>query len=601
MVTKGVFPSQHLVNNWEMKMGKETFDLLPSITQTKVSWSSESAASHPDPSRSSTIISGPRIAMEALGLDLNQGMRMFVMAKGLDANLSPVWKNVAYMEGLTDGIELARIDSKGTRFATMPHTVSVSESSPDVAIVFRPDGLIDVTNTGDVAADAHLMVKTRFSSSAGHVTQGRYASGPVKYAGMVRTDRKDMVWGNDVLVGPSNSQTLTLAGGVATHSFPVRVLNMQAGQTVTIMVVGVEQPGRASMGALERLEATVVASDYLATLGRLTIGDEPWDFRRVSDRIYYDLGPLAEASGVYVDYAPRRQEGFEPGGIAMVDSNYVRPLDVDSRSALDVYRLTCASVGRVALGLAGRVGMSWALKPAYRMTYTTDQAVIVPNPDSTMIPSEYVPDAPVAKTADKVATKINVTWWQPGPEYDWQTNKQDVVEKNFILTNPTAIKQYGVIERKVETHQFTTRMDYTLQDIAPELLVKAQLMLDEQSTPEWYFSEDTRVIPRNLDKVQGLAEIIDNATRFGRVVRFVGPMPNGVDDSHRCIGGSFGYDGEDWRLELELEPAYYSGTDTAKFFQAKPKADLTFDVLRSSLNGDGTGPITYSEMRNTAL
>lgn len=597
MVTNGISPSQHFVNNWEVKMGRDTYNVLPAITQTKVSWSSESAASHPDPSRSMTIISGPRIAVEALGLDLNQGMRMFVVAKGLDANLSPVRKNVAYMEGLIDGIELARIDSKGTRFATMPHTVSVL--SPDVSIVSQPDGLIDVTNTGEAPVDAQLLVSVDTGSLAGRISQGQYAGGPVKYAGMVRTESRDIVWVNDVRVGPSNRQTLTLAGsggGAVMHSFPVSVRNLQAGQAVTIMVVGVEQPSRASTGSLERLEATVVASDYLATLGRLTIGDAPWDFRRVSERIYSDLTPLAEASGVRVDWYPNRYEGAEPGGVAMVNNNWVRPLDVDSRSALDVYRQTCASVGRVALGLDGRVGMSWALKPAYRLTYITDpvkQAFIVPSADSTMIPSKYVPDAPVAKTADRVATKVNVTWWKPGPEY--ATNKQDVVEQNFILTNPTAVKRYGVIERKVETHQFTTRMDYTLKDIAPELVVKAQLMLDEQSEPEWYFSEGTRVIPRDLDKVRGLAEVIDNATRFGRLVRFTGPMPDGVDDSHRCIGGSFGYDGKNWRLELELEPAYYSGSDTAKFHQAKPKTDLTFAVLRVS------SIIPYSEMRNTAL
>ena len=610
MVTKGIIPSQHLVNDWEVKMGRDTYNVLPSITQTRASWTSESAASHPDPSRSTTVLNGPRIAVEAMGLDLNQGVRLFVVADGLDANLSPLKKNVAYMEGLIDGIELARIDSKGaeaspspTRFATMPNSVNVSGSTPYVTVVSRPDGLYDVTNTGDAPVNAQLTAFVDPSLSAGRISQGQYAGGPVKYAGMVRTARWDSAWLNDVEVGPSNKQTVTLPGG-SWQSFPVRVRNLQAGQTVTIMVVGVEQPSKAPMGPLERLEVAVTASDYLATLGRLTVGDEPWDYRRVSERIYHDLAPLANASGVYLDWYPSRVEGAEPGGVNMVNENWVRPLDVDSRSALDIYRLTCASVGRVALGLAGRVGMSWALKPSYRMTYMSGQmafAAIVPNPDSTMIPSKYVPDAPVAKAADKVATKINVTWWKPGPEFDLATNRQDVAEQSFILTNPTAIQRYGVIERKVDTHQFTTREDYTLRDIAPELVVKAQLMLDEQSEPEWYFSGNTRVIPRNLEDVQGLAEIIDNATRFGRVVRFTGPMPDGVDDSHRCIGGSFGFDGEDWHLELELEPAYYSGTDTAKFFQAAPKTDLTFSVLSSSSNSSGTGPITYAEMRNTAL
>lgn len=606
MVTQGPIPSgvyegPHFVGEWELKPYRESYGLLPSITESRVSWTSESAASHPEPARSSTVIRAPKIAMEAFDLELGDRLRLFVAANGMTDTGGTRLSNVAYMEGAVDGLERARVHAGGSRYATMPFAVSTMDPEATVRVIEDPgtgyDGRVLLVNTSETASrtitfTAHMGPGT----SDPRKSQGVYKGGPMKYAGMRAAFTGDeQVALQRVLVDGYDAVTRFGSGGSSSnHQVTVTVTNVLPFQVMHLLIVGVEQPGQRRLGELEQTKVLVTGSDHLARLGRLTIGSQPWPFRQVFSRIRDDIQPHADAAGIRLDYLPSRFNQDEPGWLDLVTKNYVRPLDADSRSALDIYRQTCAAAGRVALGLAGRVGMSWALKPANVLAVQGGTAQITPNPTASVIPSSAIPETNLAVSADKVATKINVTWWLPGPEY--ASNPQDVAEQSYTITNPEAVRKYGVVERKIETHQFTTITTRTLPDIAESLVNKAQLMLNEQSNPEWYFTGDTQIVPADLGEVRGLAELIDNASRFGRLVRFTGPLPDGVERDHRVIGGSFGMVDGKWRLSLEVEPSNFSGTDTATFGQAASVTALTFAALKTP-NPD----LTIHTMRSTGL
>lgn len=600
-IASGVQEELHTVGYWDMKFTRDTYGVLPSITESKVSWTSESAASHPEPSRSSTLIRGPKVAMDAFQLEFGDKLRLFVKANGVDDVTGGTRaKNVAYMEGSVDGLERARFNTGGSRYATLP--VSVSTTDPEARVTLiqdhgtSMDGRIVLGNTSETARSITFVASMAPGSSAPRKSQGTYQGGPMKYAGMRATfTGAEQILYQDVLMNGSETSTMPGSGGSSsTHDVVVTVTNVQPWQTMHLLIVGVEQPGQRRLGELEGTEVLVLGSDHLARLGRLMVGDSPWPLRQVFSRIRDDLQPLATKANIILDYYPHRFNQHEPGWYDLVTQNYVRPLDVDNRSALDVYRQTCAAVGRVALGLAGRVGMSWALKPANVLSVQSGAAQITPNPAASLIPSSAIPETNLSVSADKVATRINVTWWLPGPEYS--SNPQDVVEQNYVISNEEAIGRFGVVERKIETHQFTTNSSWTLPNIAESLVNKAHLMLNEQSNPEWYFTGDTQIVPDDLGEVRGLAELIDNASRFGRLVRFTGLLPDGVERDHRVIGGSFGMVDGKWRLSLEVEPSNFSGTDTATYGQVASVTALTFNAVKAP-NPD----LTILTMRSTGL
>lgn len=579
-----VSPGAHIIAGWFLhKLDAEAAYVTPTILRTSTTWDSESCVDHPNPARGQFDLFVPKVAVPAMGLDLGTPLRAFVWAQGLNATGTGevVDRHVAYFEGEVDGISMERSPGKA---AMGVHTAVLASPAPTpsdgtVTVGMDEAGPVVVTNNADVTRTIEFTVRVTMPTT--------FTGGPVRVAAIFSP------WmGSDTLVdsggGFARTNKVTgLAPGATSFNVRVRAPSVWANTTSKFIVLAMEE----NRGRPDGYHVTVTGSDYLAKLGRLSAGDKPWGWNQAYNRIDKDLAPLADAAGIYIDRYPYRDGVNEPGGWDLMFANYVKPMDVDHRSALDIYRRTVAACGRVALGLAGRVGISWGLTPTKTITVSGGVASLAPERAWTSeIPSSAVPDVPLNLATDRVATRISASWFLPGDDY--ATNPYDLKELTYQVTHPTAVAKYGVVDRAIETDQFTTRTDWLLPNIAANLVAKIDLMLAEQAEPEWYFGDEVRIIPRDLDQVRGLAELIDNASRFGRAIRLVGPLPDGLADEHRVKGGKFGWDGQRWRLELDPEPVNYSGVEAATFNQAASRADFTI--------GSGAG-ITINDMRSVKL
>lgn len=573
-----VTPGWHIICGWFLHHRWETHAwLTPTILGARVTWDSESCADHPEASRAVFDVWVPAVTWPALGWDLGGVCRTFVNAQGIDDNGAETNKHVAYFEGETDGIAVLR-DTRGhapiTAVTDLAATPPVWPSDGTAAVAVSPDGTgFDVTNNSDTQAEIQFTV---------NVTPPPGWTGNGLRIAAVNTG----LYGDNTVVNSGGGWAVTNLedGPVATR---VAVRTVPPNTTVKVIVTVMEE----HRGRPPGYQVQVTASDYLARLGRLSIGDEPWGW----DSIEYRCGRirnLAARTGLYVDSYPRRDVGgAEPGGWQLFNTNNARPLDVDHRSALDVYRRAVAGAGRVALGLAGRVGISWALQPTKTIAVAAGVASLVDDRVTTSeVPSDAVPDVPMHLTADRVATRVTVRWWRDNTD---TANTHDTTDTTWKIDAPAALQtRYGVIDRVIETDQYHPDLTKTLPDIAANLASKAQLMLAEQSEPEPYFGDGVTVVPRDLDRVRGLAELIDNASRFGRAIRFTGPLPAGLDREHRVKGGSWEWDGRTWALALSTEPVNFSGPEAGTIAQAAARPEFTI--------GSGTN-VTIKDMRSVKL
>lgn len=582
-----VGPGAHVIAGWYLhKFDTAAAYVTPTILRTSTTWDSESCADHPDPARGQFDLFVPKVAVPAMGLDLGTPIRTFVWAQGLNATGTGAveTRHVAYFEGEVDGIAMERSPGKA---AMGMHTAVLSSPAPtpnDGTVTVGIDtagGPVVVTNNADVDNTIEFTVRVTMPAT--------FTGGAVRVAAIISPWAVSDTHVNSGGGFARTNKVTGLSPGATSFNVRVRAPSVWANATRKIIVLAMEE----NRGRPDGYRVTVTGSDYLAKLGRLSVGDTPWPYKQAFTRIEQDLMPLAAAAGIPIDRYPYREGINEPGGWDLMWANYVKPMDVDHRSALDIYRRTVAACGRVALGLAGRVGISWGLTPTKTITVSGGVASLAPERAWTSeIPSSAVPDVQLNLTTDRVATRVSASWFLPGDAYNYATNPYDLKEVTYQVTHPTAVARYGVVDRSIETDQFTTRTDWLLPNIAANLVAKIDLMLAEQAEPEWYFGDDVRIIPRDLDQVRGLAELIDNASRFGRAIRLIGPLPDGLADEHRVKGGKFGWDGKRWRLELDPEPVNYSGVEAATFNQAANRADFTI--------GSGTG-ITINDLRSVKL
>lgn len=585
----------HWFNDWILTTKASDAYGTPTIRSSSVTYTSESCAEHPSPSRAMFDMFVPTLLMPAMNFDIGDQIRAFVNAQGLsdDGAGSVVDKYVAYFEGEIDGIA-RRPATGGKAFLTRIESVSLVSPDTECDMRFDPEtGIVYLTNVAETTKNLKFSFTMRVplsSVSSGATHTGSYRGGRLRVQ-VIRGTQSQFYYPPgyiDLKIGtqPPEWNTIEVPGRTpgSDLSGMISYYNVAPGEEVQVLATAMEV-GR---GRPSGFDYAITGSDLLARLGRTSIGAEPWNYETVYSRILH----IGEAvPGVSIDAYPRRFNTSEAGWPTLVTSNYVRPLDVDHRSALDVYQRTVASLGRVALGLAGRVGMSWGLTPQNNVSVSGGVASLVPDQGYTSeIPSDSIPDIAVALTSDRVATRVSATWYLPGDNV--ATNPYDTKELIDHVDDPEGIRKYGIIDRKIETDQFTTRTDWRLKDIATSLWSKMEILVAEQAETEWYFSEDPTIIPRDLDRIRGAAELIDNATRFGRAIRLTGPLPLGVAAEHRVKGGKFGFDGGKWRMTLEVEPINFSGVDSATIARAEVRSEFTI--------GSGTN-ITISDLRSIAL
>lgn len=587
--------SDHIVNGWSMPIGPTDY-ALPTIYETKATWTSESCADHPDPARLSMRLWTPRVLWPALDFEDGHNLRLFVRADGIeDGTGNTIRKHVAYFEGEVEGVEIH--PTRGEGFAARPVRVSHISSSNGAGRVEFDEGrgMVRVTNGSSEQNDT-VWVRLWFPAPAVSgvaATSGRaYGGAGLTVRGLWHKAPGSTAWATSVWIAGTDG------GGWNVHTVKsppvggemwvdVACVDMGPNEVREYAFVGVEK----GTGRPEGYEVLVVGGDMLAKMGRTYIGAQVWSAQTCAVRLWWHLGDALEGKGITFDWYPRNFFADEPGGAALMESVRVRPRDVDNASALEVYRDTVASVGRVALGLAGRVGISWGLKPALRTQVVNGTITKFEDVQGvSMLPASAVPVSPVGKSIDKLTTRMSIKFYNPGPDYPGKPT--DVKERVQYVEDAEAVKRYGVVNRTVETEAWTEDAALDSAAVAPNLAVKLQQMLAAQAWSEWYFTDSTTYLSDRLDEVRGLAELVDNASRFGRLFYF-----DGLDDAtpvgryHRMKGGAFGYKDGKWELEIESEPGNHSGVDSVQFVDVQ-NSSTTIGHLK------GAASFTVNDVRS---
>ena len=561
--------SDHMVNNWSLPTGLTDY-ALPTIYETKATWTSDSCADHPDPARLSMRLWTPRVLWPALDFEDGNKLRLFVLAQGIEEGTgNVVQKHVAYFEGEVEGVEIH--PTRGDGFAARPVRVSDIDTSNAAGLVEfdAGRGVVRVTNGSSEQSDT-VWVRLWFPTPAVSGVEGTTGR---PYGGTGLTVRAlwhkvpgssawpKSAWLADSSTGAADVFTVTSAPVAGEMWVDLACHSMEPNEVREYALVGVEK----GTGRPEGYEVLIVGGDMLAKMGRTYIGDQVWSHQTAGVRLWWQLGGALEGRGINFDWYPVGYFGAEPGGVDLMGSVRVRPRDVDNTSALEVYQDTVAAVGRVALGLAGRVGISWGLKPALRTEVVNGTLTKFEDEQGvSMLPASAVPASPVGKTIDRVSTRMAVQFYNPGEEYPG--NPTDVKERVQYVEDPAAVKRYGVVSRTITTEAWTENTALDAAAIAPNLALKLQQMLASQSESNWYFTDSTTYLSARLDDVRGLAELVDNASRFGRLFYFDGltdALP--VGRYHRMKGGAFGFSDGKWELEIESEPANHSGVDSVQF------------------------------------
>lgn len=616
----------HLIGGWVFATSKQGYGVTPTLTQSRVSWSADSCMDHPEPARGTFLAHVPRRVAEVLPIDLGSSVRAFVNCWGMDPNGtgSQAYTACAYLEGYVDQVTKTRLKYKGPNRAAARrpyHAVPVQyrlTNAPAAGLTVElfnrraKTATLTTTSWGGAGGGGQRMVATNRTGAAQtltfeamfDVTMGTErtadstgASGtaaPGTFALDVthkyQANEPKITYGGTTWTSRGTA-TITSAPSTITVSYS---LQLSIDETVELVPSLAQVTPLPQYGDL--IELNVEASDGLAKLGRIYVGDEPWYVVTAETRLRDQLRPAVAKAGMDVDVYPYRDHmGYEAGAADLM-SVKVTKLDVDNRSALEVYRRTVAAAGRVALGLSNRVGMSWALKPALKVTVVGGVAQLGEDQGyMSNAATNSVRDVPLRLSTDRMANRITFKYFIPKsgatPPYGETTES---------ITDATSAAKYGGVARTISSDLWAATGTYgdtptNVLSAGPNLWSKAQVALDAQREPVYYMDADTIIVPRDIDTVIGLAELVDNSQRYGRLVKLDGPIPPEVSPYQRQRGGSFGFGGDGrWHLEMQVEPSDYSGVEAGRYRDISSKSALTFNAFK-------TTTIRLIDIRNAAL
>lgn len=596
--------SFHMFGGWVFNVDTQMFYGSPTLTESRVTWQAESCMDHPEPARGTFIARCPERVADVIGLEVGDESRAFVSCWGMKTDGSGVdeWTTTGYFEGYVDSIRKTRIihpdkddDKSRVAYHAVPRRLrmtSIPYSGFSMACEawdrnglvknFYPAGVwSEATNGGQrlrihnwsgaarlYTFQAEFYVPTTpgpswTTGAAGYPRPGKFMFGVTQRNFF---DAITVMYGGNSWPSYGVMAT-TLPGGTVLVDYSLTVPD---GTDMEVMPF-VAQVDPVSVPA--HVELRIECSDALARLGRVYVGDTPWAWNYASGRIEYDLAPVVRKAGVELDTFPYKDHlGYEPGAGDLMAVK-VTKLDADNRSALEVYRRTVAAAGRAALGLAGRVGISWELKPALKVNVTAGTVQLVEDyGNMSEVWTESIVDAPLELSTDRMANRIAASFYA-GATY---------AETKQAVADDHSIRRYGAVNRQIDTDLYD-ETSQGLQLVAPNLWSRINLALDAQREPEYYLDGSARVIAREVDIVRGLAELVDNSQRYGRTVKLGGPgLPPGVSPYQRVRGSTFGYGGGKWHLELSVEPSSFSGVEAGRFEAAQARTELTFGALQNS-------------------
>lgn len=305
-------------------------------------------------------------------------------------------------------------------------------------------------------------------------------------------------------------------------------------------------------GSFVRLEC----SDYIAPAGRLRIGDTPYPFEDVEVR-WNKVADLCRARGLPAYTSSSMLHANDSigwwwyysgvwGGNA---TGQVRPLDIDSRSALDVLRRTAAASGQARV-ISRRGGIGYQPRPTafYVIDTTATPYRKIDGPDVTTIPSSAVKEVPRVLSAASTVNQVEVE--MVAVAADGVTTRDLTV----IARDGDAVARRGPYPQRIESDAAIAEASASNPS---SHIVYARAVADLHADPIWTLEESVSLVGPDLATATGLARLIDVDSRVGQAVRLSGALPWGMGRDWRVREVSFTVGDDSEAIRVVLDPAAY--------------------------------------------
>lgn len=328
----------------------------------------------------------------------------------------------------------------------------------------------------------------------------------------------------------------------------------------------------------------VDASDFLAPAGRMRIGDKPFPkeephsrWNKVRNLLRENDMPIVASDTLVA--SKKLQAGVttyaileKPGGT----SPLVKPLDIDSRSALDVLqRTSLAAGGAVVISTQNGLGFQLRATPFRTLKATNGVVSFIDGPTVTRLPSRVVEEVPRTLSTQSIINQV-----------EWDVAQPDgaggVTETSEIYSDTESVARSGPAPLKLQSDAYrdAPNMNVVLAYRASNLL---------RSEAVWTF--DSPVTITDDTQARNLAWALNPKTRHGHAVLIQGYRPSDVGEEWRVRGGSFTV-GEEDSISLELDPAEWLPDLGVSYLDMSGMPGVTFG---------GMGSITFNDMMEVDL
>lgn len=549
----------HQVGDIGVSGRRDYYPFVPTVMHTENDFGASSLESHPDAARSKMMLWLPAWAEAAFMPRLGDTVVGEASING---------EGFVYFAGVVDALKAGRRRGKHSPSVALfaAPTVSVRDWDEDAGgfvtrpadAVSRANGVttVSVSPLGDDPREVTVTWSIGAAPRAKHVL---VLGGPTNIAPLDRS-----ATGPSQIVPASVMKPLVYVTG-ATRSVRDNqtAYQVRSNEVVTVTYVFTVNP-RVNDRVLRLADPVIVdmsggrdvkgrfvqvdASDFLAPAGRMRIGDKPFPMEYPGAR-WNKIRSLLRNS----DIPMKSSNMYLPGGALIAGSStmnwfggatgvsaYVRPLDVDSRSALEVMQRTAMAAGG-AVVTSTRNGLDYQLRATPFKTLTapgSGNVVLVSNPDVSVMPSSVVEEVP--RTLSTASVVNQVEWDIAQPD-----GSGGVTEAVGLVSADASIGKSGPSPIKLvsDAYREASNQMVTLQYRAMNLL---------RSEPVWTFDDAVEVT--DLSAVPMLARALDPRTRHGHAVLITGGRPGDVGDQWRVRAGSFTV-GEDAPVLLQLDPA----------------------------------------------
>jgi hypothetical protein len=166
-----------------------------------------------------------------------------------------------------------------------------------------------------------------------------------------------------------------------------------------------------------------------------------------------------------------------------------------------------------------------------------------------LFPANSIEDSTMTIDTSHVINQIKIDYNQT----TWDGTDTAYEETSVNVDNFTGSARTTPQQRTLSTEMAVGVGDSVEVEV---IYQKAQQLLDGQSTPQYRLSDGLKVVLKNLPEQVSIKYLLDEATRFGHLIKLSG-QPDLMSNYFRVKSGKIVL-GEAQALEFELEPVEYS-------------------------------------------